>query len=82
MTLPRIVGLAGVAIFLIYVLPNAKSDEVLSPAAQRGFVPLKTNCSRCHAVGNRLIQSDSIICPSAVAIRRFGTSKRVGSIKA
>jgi cytochrome c len=51
MTLPRIVGLAGVAIFLIYVLPNAKSDEVLSPAAQRGFVILKTNCSRCHAVG-------------------------------
>jgi mono/diheme cytochrome c family protein len=51
MTLPRIVGLAGVAIFLIYVLPKAKSDEVLSPAAQRGFVILKTNCSRCHAVG-------------------------------
>ena len=51
MTLLRIVGLPGVAIFLTYMLPNAKSDEVLSPAAQRGFVILKTNCSRCHAIG-------------------------------
>jgi cytochrome c len=55
MTVPRIVqlgiGLAGVAMSLTYTLSNAKSDEVLSPAAQRGFVILKTNCSRCHAIG-------------------------------
>jgi cytochrome c len=55
MTMPRMVqlgvGLAGVAIFLTYVAWNAKSDEVLSPAAQRGLVIVKTNCSRCHAIG-------------------------------
>jgi cytochrome c len=55
MTVLRIVqlgiGLAGVAMSLTYTLSNAKSDEVLSPAAQRGFVILKTNCSRCHAIG-------------------------------
>lgn len=34
-----------------FALSDAKSDEVLSPAAQRGFVILKTNCSRCHAIG-------------------------------
>jgi len=43
--------LACVAMFLTYMPWNAKSDEVLSPAAQRGFIILKTNCSRCHAIG-------------------------------
>jgi cytochrome c len=55
MTMSRMVqlgiGLGCVAIFLTCTLSNAKSDEVLSPAAQRGFVILKTNCSRCHAIG-------------------------------
>ena len=53
--MPRMVklgiGLACVAIFLTYTPSNAKSDEVLSPAAQRGFVLVRTNCSRCHAIG-------------------------------
>ena len=35
----------------VFTLSNAKDDEVLSPAAQRGFVILKANCSRCHAIG-------------------------------
>jgi cytochrome c len=30
---------------------GAKGEEVLSPAAQRGFVIVRTNCSRCHAIG-------------------------------
>jgi cytochrome c len=34
-----------------FALSDAKGDEVLSPAAQRGFVILKTNCSGCHAIG-------------------------------
>jgi cytochrome c len=44
------VGLAGLAMFVTCTPSNARSDEVLSPAAQRGFVILKTNCSRCHAI--------------------------------
>jgi cytochrome c len=38
-------------ILATFVLSDAKGDEVLSPAAQRGFVILETNCSRCHAIG-------------------------------
>jgi len=30
---------------------QAKGQEVLSPAAQRGLVIVRANCSRCHAVG-------------------------------
>jgi mono/diheme cytochrome c family protein len=30
---------------------QAKGEEVLSPAAQRGLLIVRTNCSRCHAVG-------------------------------
>ena len=30
---------------------SANSALALSPAAQRGFVFVNTNCSRCHAVG-------------------------------
>ena len=30
---------------------DARGEEVLSPAAQRGQVIVRTNCSRCHAVG-------------------------------
>lgn len=30
---------------------GAKGEEVLSPTAQRGFVIVRTNCSRCHAIG-------------------------------
>jgi cytochrome c len=30
---------------------GAKGEEVLSPAAQRGLVIVRANCSRCHAIG-------------------------------
>jgi mono/diheme cytochrome c family protein len=49
------IGLACVAnlvsIFLTLTPSDAKGDEVLSPAAQRGLVIVRTNCSRCHAIG-------------------------------
>lgn len=31
--------------------PARSEDAVLSPEAQRGFVLLRENCSRCHAIG-------------------------------
>jgi cytochrome c len=40
-----------VAILLMLTPSNAKGEDVLSPAAQRGFVLVRTNCSRCHAIG-------------------------------
>jgi mono/diheme cytochrome c family protein len=39
------------AIILTFAAMQAKGDEVLSPAAQRGLVIVRTNCSRCHAIG-------------------------------
>jgi mono/diheme cytochrome c family protein len=39
-----------VIFFALTALP-AKGEETLSPAAQRGLVIVRTNCSRCHAVG-------------------------------
>ena len=39
-----------VAIFVALAALPAKGEEVLSPAAQRGLVIVRTNCSRCHAV--------------------------------
>jgi len=47
----RACAASAIAIPLMFILSNAKGDEVLSPAAQRGLVILKTNCSRCHAIG-------------------------------
>jgi cytochrome c len=44
-----IVGM--VAIFAVLFPLQAKSQETLSPAAQRGLVVVRTNCSRCHAIG-------------------------------
>ena len=49
------IGLAfianAVAIFFALAPLPAKGEEVLSPAAQRGLVIVRTNCSRCHALG-------------------------------
>jgi cytochrome c len=45
------IGLVCAGTLLTFIPSNAKSDEVLSPTAQRGFVIVKTNCSRCHAIG-------------------------------
>lgn len=41
----------AIAISLALMPSQAKGDEVLSPAAQRGSVIVRANCSRCHAVG-------------------------------
>jgi mono/diheme cytochrome c family protein len=40
---------ALVATLACTTLP-AKSDEVLSPAAQRGLILVRTNCARCHSI--------------------------------
>ncbi len=40
-----------VAIFVALTPLSAKGDEVLSPEAQRGFVIVQSDCSRCHAIG-------------------------------
>ena len=45
MTLTRIL-LAAITVL------SADTAFALSPAAQRGFVFVDTNCSRCHAVGH------------------------------
>jgi cytochrome c len=39
------------AIVLMFTSSGAKGEEVLSPAAQRGSVIVRVNCSRCHAIG-------------------------------
>ena len=40
-----------VAILLIFAPSNARGEGVLSPAAQRGFVLVRADCARCHAIG-------------------------------
>jgi len=40
----------------------AGGAEALSPAAQRGYVFVQTNCSKCHAVG-RFGDSPLVIAP-------------------
>jgi len=42
-------GLIACAALLV-AATTAQSAQALSPAAQRGFVLLRTNCARCHAV--------------------------------
>ncbi|MGB5184360.1 MAG: cytochrome c [Xanthobacteraceae bacterium] len=41
----------ALAIVLALAPSRARGEEVLSPAAQRGLVIVRANCSRCHAVG-------------------------------
>lgn len=44
--------LANILAILFALAPlQARGEQVLSPAAQRGLVIVRTNCSRCHAVG-------------------------------
>jgi len=45
-----IVSVATVAATLAFVPSAANSERVLSPAAQRGFVLVSTNCARCHSI--------------------------------
>jgi len=40
-----------VAVVLTLAPSIAKSEDVLSSAAQRGSVIVRTNCARCHAIG-------------------------------
>ena len=42
---------SAVAMLLTFTLSTVASGEVLSPPAQRGLVIVRTNCSRCHAIG-------------------------------
>jgi len=44
-------SLVAAALLISALLPAAaRSTEALSPAAQRGLVFVRTNCSRCHAI--------------------------------
>jgi cytochrome c len=46
-----IAGLAAATAVVAFAWSTpASSDEVLSPAAQRGLVIVRTNCARCHAI--------------------------------
>jgi cytochrome c len=46
----RVLGLLPVlAVIVLWRLP-ARSDEALSPPAQRGRVLVTNNCARCHAI--------------------------------
>jgi cytochrome c len=48
------IGLAFIANAVAIALalaPSQAKGEVLSPAEQRGLVIVRTNCSRCHAIG-------------------------------
>jgi cytochrome c len=60
------VGIASlanlVALGLTLTPSPAKTEDVLSPAAQRGLVIVRTNCSRCHATG-RIGESSLPIAP-------------------
>lgn len=44
--------IANIVVMFLALAPlPAKGEQALSPAAQRGLVIVRTNCSRCHAVG-------------------------------
>lgn len=45
----NLAGIAAAAV-LAFFSPAAKSDEPLSPPAQRGQVLLRANCARCHSI--------------------------------
>ena len=55
-----LLGLFTLTALLASAAPRARSAEAMSPAAQRGFVLLRTNCARCHAIDK--------ISPSPLAI--------------
>lgn len=42
----------GAAFVFAALMPQAtRSEEALSPPAQRGLVFVRANCARCHAIG-------------------------------
>jgi mono/diheme cytochrome c family protein len=46
----RGLALVPVAALLVFSILPARSDQALSPAAQRGRVLVTNNCARCHAI--------------------------------
>jgi mono/diheme cytochrome c family protein len=46
----RIAALGAAAAAIALPPLPALSEETLSPAAQRGFVLMRTNCTRCHSI--------------------------------
>ena len=56
----NLASLSAFATLLALTASTAQSAEALSPAAQRGFVLVNTNCSRCHAIDK--------VSPSPLAI--------------
>ena len=52
---------AAVVMAALSTLP-ARSDEPLSPAAQRGFVIMRTNCAHCHSI-DKVSESPVKIAP-------------------
>ncbi|MGA2893918.1 MAG: cytochrome c [Xanthobacteraceae bacterium] len=47
----KVIGVAPLAAMLALASLPAHGDEVLSPAAQRGYVLLHADCAGCHAIG-------------------------------
>jgi cytochrome c len=64
----RVTLLANVLTIILTLTPDAKGDEVLSPAAQRGLAIVRVNCSRCHAIG-KVGESPVPIAPPFRALR-------------
>jgi mono/diheme cytochrome c family protein len=48
---------------------GANSAETLSPAAQRGFTFVRTNCARCHAI-DKVSESPLKIAPPFRTLHR------------
>jgi cytochrome c len=48
--LPAGITLAAALAILAFAPSPAKSDEVLSPPAQRGLVLVRADCAKCHSV--------------------------------
>jgi cytochrome c len=43
-------SLAAITVISVMLPPIARGGQPLSPAAQRGFVFVRTHCSRCHSI--------------------------------
>ncbi len=46
----RIAALGAAAATVVLSPEPARCEEPLSPAAQRGFVLMRTHCARCHSI--------------------------------
>jgi cytochrome c len=56
-----VLALSAVAL-LLSPPPLARSEQVLSPAAQRGFIFVRVHCSHCHAI-DKVSESPLTIAP-------------------